>query len=271
MSYYKYLSNSRVDVLENGLIRFTQPSAFNDPFEALPTYKTLGEEFTLKNVSDEVFKPFLNGKRALSNGTHIFTDREIESFRTKWHQKLTRIESKLTVDITRVLRNGFDKSYGILSLTKNPKSILMWSHYANNHQGYLLELDEHHSFFSAHFKHGSVIYSSIRSEDELIPKEGFDLSCTLFKKSIHWAYEEEWRAVAELKKSKKRIVNKPFDIHLFELPRDAIKSITLGNSTPIRIRNKIQRLISTKRQLTHIRLFRARIDPSEFDLQYDEF
>jgi len=36
MLLYKYLKSEQKYILENGLIRFTQPSCFNDPFEALP-------------------------------------------------------------------------------------------------------------------------------------------------------------------------------------------------------------------------------------------
>jgi hypothetical protein len=38
---YKYLHPDRIDVLENGLIRFTQPDLLNDIFEALPDYSGL--------------------------------------------------------------------------------------------------------------------------------------------------------------------------------------------------------------------------------------
>ena len=32
--FYKYLPPERIDILQNRLIRFTQPNALNDPFEA---------------------------------------------------------------------------------------------------------------------------------------------------------------------------------------------------------------------------------------------
>jgi hypothetical protein len=36
MALYKYLIPARLDVLERRRIRFTQPAAFNDPFEFKP-------------------------------------------------------------------------------------------------------------------------------------------------------------------------------------------------------------------------------------------
>ena len=42
MVFYKYVSSERIDILQNRLIRFTQPNAMNDPFEAKPHFYALG-------------------------------------------------------------------------------------------------------------------------------------------------------------------------------------------------------------------------------------
>ena len=38
MVFYKYVSEKRIDILQKRLIRFTQPNAMNDPFEARPYF-----------------------------------------------------------------------------------------------------------------------------------------------------------------------------------------------------------------------------------------
>lgn len=45
---YKYLIPDRTDILNNNLIRFTQPSALNDPFELNPIFFDLFSENQLK-------------------------------------------------------------------------------------------------------------------------------------------------------------------------------------------------------------------------------
>jgi site-specific DNA-adenine methylase len=45
MIVYKYLSPNRASVLENGLIRFTQSGALNDPFETTANMRKLEESF----------------------------------------------------------------------------------------------------------------------------------------------------------------------------------------------------------------------------------
>jgi hypothetical protein len=43
---FKYVSSDRIDILEKLLIRFTQPSCFNDPFEMLPVV----DGYSLENM-----------------------------------------------------------------------------------------------------------------------------------------------------------------------------------------------------------------------------
>ena len=51
MVFYKYVSAERVDILQKRLIRFTQPNAMNDPFEARPYFTDLPS-----NRQDEFYK-----------------------------------------------------------------------------------------------------------------------------------------------------------------------------------------------------------------------
>src|ERR1700754_5292625 len=39
MGLYKYVVPGRIDILKGGYIRFTHPSALNDPFEVKPYFK----------------------------------------------------------------------------------------------------------------------------------------------------------------------------------------------------------------------------------------
>ena len=45
LTVYKYVGLDRVDVLTNGLIRFTQVAALNDPFESRPNLNDLKQQF----------------------------------------------------------------------------------------------------------------------------------------------------------------------------------------------------------------------------------
>ena len=41
---YKYVSLARRSILEDGLIRFSQPSVFNDPFDLNPCFSLMADE-----------------------------------------------------------------------------------------------------------------------------------------------------------------------------------------------------------------------------------
>jgi len=46
MLIYKYVVPDRIDILENGNIRFTQVDALNDPFESYPCFTLYAKSFS---------------------------------------------------------------------------------------------------------------------------------------------------------------------------------------------------------------------------------
>lgn len=67
--------------------------------------------------------------------------------------------------------------------SEDPKSIIMWSHYANNHKGFCVEFD----FYTSDLKDKihRVIYSDILDTDNYYHSR--------ILKSTVWSYEKEWR------------------------------------------------------------------------------
>lgn len=55
MILYKYVSPERVDIIRDGLIRFTQPGYFNDPFEFKPVVKDLFSREFLIGIVHNLF------------------------------------------------------------------------------------------------------------------------------------------------------------------------------------------------------------------------
>src|SRR4030095_8113159 len=54
MPLYKYVTAERIDVLQNGLIRFSQPSALNDPWDMRPRIERV---FTDDHLEKHVTAP----------------------------------------------------------------------------------------------------------------------------------------------------------------------------------------------------------------------
>ena len=54
MPLYKYVTAERIDVLQNALIRFSQPSALNDPWDMRPHVERI---FTDDDLEEHVMAP----------------------------------------------------------------------------------------------------------------------------------------------------------------------------------------------------------------------
>lgn len=86
----------------------------------------------------------------------------------------------------------------IASLTESKKSLLMWSHYANNHTGICIEynFEEMESCQGDNFRLLPVIYKE--SMIDYIPEQNLNwLYRTYACKAKEWAYELEWRILVQ--------------------------------------------------------------------------
>jgi hypothetical protein len=158
--------------------------------------------------------------------------------------------------ISKKMHDGFEKHIGILSLTESPNNLLMWAHYANSHQGFVIELDSAHSFFDQRksakdeLRHLSrVTYSKHRPSVQLSSVSSFD---ELLVKSDDWAYEAEWRILMALNDAYKTIQGKPHDIHLFKIPFDAIRSVIIGARASTTTQDILKSAISSNPELSHV-------------------
>lgn len=96
-------------------------------------------------------------------------------------------------------------SMGITYLSEVPDSLLMWSHYANNHRGFcvaysLFELNQKLKFSAVPviYTKERVCLQSIPLDQEAINKETMNLFFqSLTSKSPEWSYEKEWRIIRD--------------------------------------------------------------------------
>ena len=195
-SYFKFVSLARKDILENGMIRFAPIGSFNDPFELEPVITPLSRKYLEYkyglNEADRCKIEFTQDDYDYSNERYYM----LEEYKKKYREKISQygvlslstnedVHSRLTVSPAR----GNDPR----------KNILMWSHYANDHKGFVIEFTDD---FIKDAKIKKVSYSEERDylTFEDIDDENFEH--IFFKKSNKWNYEEEYRCVFPLKKAK---------------------------------------------------------------------
>ena len=214
MSLYKYVKFEDLKRILDGTIRLTQPGAFNDPFEMVPELHVPegfeGEEI---NIRFSVTAP----RRDPIPGA---LDDDCTSDNCS-DQNSRRILASL------------NRAIGIVCLSKNGSSLLMWSHYADSYSGAVVKFDETHEFFSGHF---DVKYSEHRPKvniasytDDTDPVPVSEL-CV---KAKEWEYEKEVRVVRSLTDCRYVGTTNGFPVYVMDIPPECIESVILGERMPV--------------------------------------
>ena len=224
MSLYKYVTFENLKRILKGSVRFTQPGAFNDPFEMVP-------ELYVPEGSDDEDVDFQFSLIAPRREPRLgVLDDDFESDYCS-DQNSRRILGQLNQEI------------GILCLSRNRSSLLMWSHYADSYSGAIVEVDETHEFFSGYFDmeysahRPKVAISSYTDSNEPIP------IAELCVKSEEWNYEEEVRVVRRLTDCTCVDTDNGFPIYIMDVPPECIKSVILGERMPVPHQREIWNLV----------------------------
>lgn len=171
----------RKEFFGDPLLRLTQPYNLNDPFDSKPTKEAIRKKIAF--MTDDV-----------GEGVGFVTDDEINS-------KHARIRKYLETELHK---------FGIISLTENPHNLLMWSHYANEHNGVVIKISNSEATFN--FSKGGIKSSRIGENkavrvryDHKRPSKDIPDECIysmyeddFFRhfalvKSDNWIYEKEHR------------------------------------------------------------------------------
>jgi hypothetical protein len=220
---YKY-RNWNDEYHKNLLIKnelfLSPPSLLNDPFDTR-IYDNYIKKLKTKEQKENYINESIqkNLKYFLENNISIDEGRKILE---------KRVEDSLYYQVrSEVIYNEiFDKGTGIACLSENWNSILMWSHYADNHKGYCIGFDEKWIRFCQKFgKVMRVEYTDKYPEPIKTSKENeLTFEQKYFYKSSDWKYEEEIRLV--------NIYNNENPNRIEILENKYIKEVILGLNTP---------------------------------------
>lgn len=232
---YKYVGVERLMTVIDGPVRFTQPSAFNDPFELLP----------------EIIIPHGEPERPISVSFDLSAQR-----RTNIEALDIPDQSSSSDPTSRDIVQQLNAAIGILSLSRVNDSLLMWSHYADQYAGAVIEFNEEHEFFAGQI---DVEYRTTRPRrllSDYLTNQPIPIA-ELCAKSKQWEYEDEVRVIRLLSDCKAAGADKRgFPVFTQDIPHEAIKSIILGERMPV----TEQRAIYSRIKETKIALSLAAID-----------
>jgi hypothetical protein len=130
--YQKFDIDWLGQLLNRRAIRFSDPDAFNDPWDCKPWFDSQSvENVDFRTSHIEFFKRA--GRRNFPNLTeaeHLERDAQLQN-----PDFLRSLIDKSSRDIAEEI----NKRYKVYSLTTDPQSILMWAHYADHHRGVCLQ------------------------------------------------------------------------------------------------------------------------------------
>ena len=286
MIFYKYLPSERSNILQNRLIRFTQPKVLNDPFEGRPNFHATTEGFA------SVFADTIRQKSRMWENCRRKTQTDLDlhtfagtvegdpNFAAQLYRSLGSQRSLFDLqenlyDLPERLYELYNR-VGILSLSETPDNRLMWAHYAEEHTGFVLMLDGSHDFFK-----GDNLSSKIakgfakperveyrlerpRTSIEDPPRE------ILLIKDSDWKCEKEWRYLKHIDDAAKLCGDPTLPVALFRLPPKCIMGVILGYNRSEELKNKVVALRGDDPDFGHLRIQQACISKMHYKVEIVE-
>ncbi len=278
---YKYCDKCGVDILKTLEIKITPANQFNDPYELLPYVicsDVEGEAINIIETEDD----FLNEeyRKVKESGEYGGNFSEFKKL----------ITSDLMPTIPNMATNlqaNYDlirSRFGVLCLCKKRNSVVMFEHYGDKHHGLVIGFDSSHAIFRkgaglqlVNYVPERVVYDKswkiIGGE-----QEGKFAEALIFSKNEEWEYEHEVRQIFQLfPPHDECLTKKPFidkrsgkeiDGYFYPIPPEAFVSVSLGTKSLPELEKQVELVLQNK-HLSHVKLDRARLHDSKFELTFE--
>lgn len=255
---FKYVGTAdhHFAIIENLEIRFSQPSALNDPLDCQP--EVVGPEDPKATVEQII-------QRNVARHPGRWTDQQIDGARARFLRSYTTDVDQRIQESAAALRRNLDM-LGVLSLADTADSLVMWAHYAEGHRGFVIEFDTQFApLIQRPAERGwqglpaPVTYQPRRPEvycDSLnlqLPDE-----LVLIKTSA-WSYEREWRVVRDRANADRTISPSGTEVSLFSIDPQAISAVYLGKDATSTTEQRIRKALASNSNLQHVRVARGSI------------
>lgn len=217
------------DLITHSKLWLSSPSDFNDPFDMSSYMDYTGTPTEKRERLKRMFKsamPELKRKEIESRISDMMLDQD-----------------KLIETARSVRQKEIDRC-GVCCFSKDPKNLLMWSHYANKHQGLVAQFEltkDLENLFPTLTVDYSDHYPKYRWVEDDDPSKMRGL---LLKKFSDWEYEQERRLIV-IGKARTSI----------RLLPSALTGIIFGCRTSDTAKQHIQTMLSNKP--SNVRLFQA--------------
>lgn len=250
---YKYRPTNEytAKIFADHALHFAAPGSFNDPFDC--NFHVLvdgakNEAVTEANAWSEIRRrmPDLPLNEQIEGAKQV-RERLLATRRNEFEQIVMDKLSKQT-----------NERVGICCFTEVNDDILMWSHYADSHQGICLEFSSIHTpFQAAQPVEYSIEYPELDLEAVVLSEELRAAATWMLRKADHWSYEKEWRVIDFVGGPG----GKPFQA-------SCLTGVILGCRIPDEQEAKVRKWISD--WPSTVTVYRARRSPTAFRLEIEQ-
>jgi hypothetical protein len=264
--YYK--AEHALRVLSDLEIRTSIPNTLNDPFELSPNMDA--SQFTQRWCESLLRCDNMIQKSYQSEGRHRgFTGKK--AFKRWYLKDLSHRASELLPvlpgNVERVRKefaDDFSKRYRLVCASRIADSILMWSHYAANHTGVVIQFDTNELPFSEmpDWCMLPVIYSPqkpVYSHFTKSPEFRKAMFAVAASKAAAWSYEQETRIVLP---ASREILRKA---RFLRVTPGSITALILGCRLSAATRMSIRSALSLS-HFQHVHLMQADLHRAEYAL-----
>jgi len=253
---YKYVTSQahHIAVLPDLRIRFTQPDDLNDPYDCIPGI----------DVPPDISR-FVDAVLVRSGGIALAPS-SLAAARAKTIAQYEADPDALVTKCFEIVRKNLNK-IGVLSLASRNDNLVMWSHYAESHRGFVIGLRTDCDPLTKRAGdvggEGELRAMKYVTDRLVLPADKVDLPPdTLFRKDTLWSYEGEWRVVRRLTQCDHYIVRAPAatDIHLCSIEPQAIVRIDIGEHASAATITALRVATGKGTALEHVELYQARMN-----------
>lgn len=200
---------------------FPSPRRFNDPFDcAIPPDPFGLTEDGIRAAAARSVARDMPGVNSIDQRFEI--DARVEQF--KKSSRSPEFRDKWIRDTKRSMEDEF----GVLSLTSDPASILMWSYYANKHEGFCVGYDRRVLLETVKNVHDAYALFRVKYQRDFPGlklgeySETIDLvNDMLTIKANDWGHEQEYRLILDGRNER-----------AISLPKSAIVKVIVGARMP---------------------------------------
>lgn len=249
---YHKIDDNFLDSLKQNYLWFSNPEDFNDPFDC-------NLQFDFENTPEEI-EAFCKEINEMPENAHRRMNEG--QLRARINELISNPEIFIKNDLDQNIEET--KKLGICCFSESDRNLLMWSHYADKHQGVCLTFDANCNkdlFLAYPF---CVEYLTKFPKINWIKDRGkFKLRRFAFAtKSSEWSYEEEVRIIRDDR-------NAPYRGKV-KFKKEALREIKFGNKSTTDDRNIVKSVLNNATGYDHVRFYLAKRKRLDFAIEYEE-